>query len=381
MKVVDIRNVFEKRRIQLFYVDDDFIYYAEEKLQGELSNLYILEYNRDTRRERLVTNYTLEDSSFVQHIFAFEETILLVLENGSSSLWVVELDRRSGMELSRRKLNFTGRFYECKAIDANNIIFTAAPDEKSKNFFKQYKALTKCDTLAYIYDIEQDKKSFIRCPLISKVGCDSLFTVKTTEGNKLIILDPWGDEETKLYYFREQRWISADIRDNIWICDLDAALLELKDGKENLTVHCVASADIKGMVRYAAITDKKLYMKATHFKSGVEKICSYDFEDRKIEALAELLPCEDNETYYVENRTGQTYRLTIDENKTLVESMMNDFKFEYKTSFGKFIACIENRFIITNSDNKAVYIIDTKSGTENKYDCKCEIYGSTLVLY
>ena len=36
MKVVDIRNVFEKRRIQLFYVDDDFIYYAEEKLQGEL---------------------------------------------------------------------------------------------------------------------------------------------------------------------------------------------------------------------------------------------------------------------------------------------------------------------------------------------------------
>ena len=65
MKVVDIRNVFEKRRIQLFYVDDDFIYYAEEKLQGELSNLYILEYNRDTRRERLVTNYTLEDSSFV----------------------------------------------------------------------------------------------------------------------------------------------------------------------------------------------------------------------------------------------------------------------------------------------------------------------------
>ena len=97
MKVVDIRNVFEKRRIQLFYVDDDFIYYAEEKLQGELSNLYILEYNRDTRRERLVTNYTLEDSSFVQHIFAFEETILLVLENGSSSIWVVELDRRSGI--------------------------------------------------------------------------------------------------------------------------------------------------------------------------------------------------------------------------------------------------------------------------------------------
>lgn len=381
MTVVDIRNVFEKRRIQLFYVDDDFIYYAEEKLQGELSNLYILEYNRDTRRERLVTNYTLEDSSFVQHIFAFEETILLVLENGSNSLWVVELDRRSGMELSRRKLNFTGRFYECKAVDANNIIFTTAPDEKSKSFFKQYKALTKCDTLAYIYDIEQDKKFFIRCPLISKVGCDSLFTIKTNDSNKLIILDPWSDEETKLYYFREQRWISADIRDNIWMCDLDSALLELKNGKENLTVNCIASADIKGMVRYAAITDKKLYMKATHFKSGVEKICSYDFENGNIEALAELLPCEDNEAYYTEKYTGQTYKLTINGEKTFVESMTNDFKANYKTSFGKFITCIENRFIITNDDNKAVYIIDTKAHTENKYDCKCEIYGNTVVLY
>lgn len=380
MTVVDIRNVFEKRRIQLFYVDDDFIYYAEEKLRGELSNLYILEYNRDTRREKLVTNYTLEDSSFVQHIFAFEETIILVLENSSSSLWVVELDRRSGMELSRRKLNFTGRFYECKAVDANNIIFTTAADEKSKSFFKQYKALTKCDTLAYIYDIEQDKKSFIRCPLISKVGCDSLFTIKTKDGNKLIILDPWGDEETKLYYFREQRWISADIRDNIWICDLDSALLELKGGKENLSVHCIASADIKGMVRYAAITDKKLYMKATHFKSGLEKICSYDFENGSIEALAELLPCEDNESYYVEKLTGLTYKLTVDEDKTLVESMTSDFRAKYKSSLGKFSACIENRFIITK-DDKSICIIDTKANTENKYDCKCEIYGNTIVLY
>lgn len=80
MKVVDIRNVFEKRRIQLFYVDDDFIYYAEEKLQGELSNLYILEYNRDTRRERLVTNYTLEDSSFVQHILHLKKQYFLCLK-------------------------------------------------------------------------------------------------------------------------------------------------------------------------------------------------------------------------------------------------------------------------------------------------------------
>lgn len=378
--VVDIRNVLEKRYLQLFHADENFIYYAEEKFRGGRSNLYILEYNRDTRRERLVTSYTLEDSSFIEHIFAFEETVILVLENGESSLWLVELDKKSGMELSRRKLNFTGSFHECKALDANNLVFTTAADEKSRDFFKRYKSVTKCDTLAYIYDIEQDKKFFIRCPLISRVGCNSLLTAEIKGEKSLIIPDPWSDEETKLYYFKEQRWISADIRDNIWQCSLDGALSELKSGKEKLTVACIASADIKGMVRYAALSKDKLYIKATHFKTGLEKLCAYNLKSGEIKEIAELLPRESGESYYIEENTGNAYRLCEKRETISVESMTGEFKAEYKRSLGKFIACIENRFIIAETD-ELVCIIDAKANTENKYSCRCKIFGSTVVLY
>lgn len=382
MTVVDIRNVFENRLIELFEINNSFIYYTEEKLQGDKSNLYILEYNRDTRRERLITNYTLEDSSFVQHLFSFKETILLVLENGSNSLWLVEIDKRSGMELSRKKLMFTGRFYECKALDANNMLITTVADEESKDFFKRYKELTKCDTLEYIYDIENCKKSFVRCPLISKVGCDNLLPIATSSGEKLIILDPWGDEETKSYYFNEQRWISLDIRDNIWICDMPSALEELKNGNENLTVRSIASADIKGMIRFAAMDDNFLYMKATHFKSGMEKICAYNIEDGSITSFAELTPLEfDNEFYFIEKGTGNTYKLKDNGNIVTVEGMSFEFSASYKSKLGEFVACIESRFIIAKSSDKSFSIIDTKTGIDNSYDCKFEIYGNTLVLY
>lgn len=380
MTVVDIRNIFDDRIIKIIEVNDSFIYYAEEKLQGESSILCLLEYNRDTRRERLITSYTLEDSSFVQHIFAFDETMLIVLENGSNSLWVVEVDKHNGMELSRRKLVFTGRFYDCKALDANNILVITASDEKSKDFFKRYKELTKCDTLSYIYDIEQDKKSFIRCPLISKVGCEGLLPIKTSEGEKLIILDPWGDEETKLYYFKEQRWISLDIRDNIWICNMDEVLKELKSGVENIAVRSIASADIKGMVRYIAMDDKFIYMKATHFKSGMERICAYNKEDGSITTLEELDPYEsDDEFYYTEKTTGKTYKLK-DCGETISVIGLG-VTASYKSILGEFIACIENRFIIAKKDDKSFSIIDTKTGIDNNYNCKCEIYGNTLVLY
>lgn len=382
MKVVDIRNVFEDRMIELFEINDSFIYYTEEKMQIDKSNLYILEYNRDTRRERLITNYTLEDSSFVQHLFAFKETIILVLENGSNSIWLVEIDKRSGMELFRKRLVFTGRFYECKALNANNLLITTASDEESMEFFKRYKKITNCDTLAYIYDIDNDKKYFVKCPLISKVGCDGLLPVVTSSDEKLIILDPWGDEETKSYYFNEQRWISIDVRDNIRICDMTVALDELKNGKENLTVRSIASADIKGMIRFAAINDKKLYMKATHFKSGLEKICAYNIEDGTIASAAELPPCEyDNEYYYTEKNSGNTYKLTDNGGSIEVNGMGFKFNASYNSSLGKFVACIEKRFIIAKRGDRDFNIIDTETGIVNEYDCKFTVHGNVLVIY
>lgn len=77
MKVVDLRNIFANCNDVLLEIDEHFIYYAEEKREEGHNNLFLLEYNRDTRRERIISNYFLSNPTFVQHFSAFRRTLSL----------------------------------------------------------------------------------------------------------------------------------------------------------------------------------------------------------------------------------------------------------------------------------------------------------------
>ena len=92
MTVVDIRSFFTLRNVELIEVNEDFIYYAEEKNEEGHNNLFLLEYNRATRRERVITHYSLEDATFVQHIYSFANSIVLLLENGGNQVWAFRVD-------------------------------------------------------------------------------------------------------------------------------------------------------------------------------------------------------------------------------------------------------------------------------------------------
>ena len=110
MVVVDIRNILADRNIQLSSVNSDCIYYLEEKNDDGNNNLFVLEYDRASRKERLVSNYSLEDPSFVEHLFTFEKNLILILENGTNSLWMIELDKKTGMLILDRIL-YTSTHY------------------------------------------------------------------------------------------------------------------------------------------------------------------------------------------------------------------------------------------------------------------------------
>ena len=56
MKVVDLRNIFANCNDQLIEISDNRIYYAEEKNEEGHNSLFLLEYNRITRRERILAN-------------------------------------------------------------------------------------------------------------------------------------------------------------------------------------------------------------------------------------------------------------------------------------------------------------------------------------
>ncbi len=71
MVVVDIRNVFAVRNVEIIEINDDFIYYAEEKKEEGHNNLFLLQYNRVYKNEWGGNPLFLYHPTFVQHLFSF----------------------------------------------------------------------------------------------------------------------------------------------------------------------------------------------------------------------------------------------------------------------------------------------------------------------
>ncbi len=392
MTVVDIRNIFSERNIELFHVDSSYIYYAEEKNTNGKNELFILEYDRSTRHERLITNYTLEDPTFVEHIFAFDSSIILILENGKNSLWLIELSKIDGSELSRKKIVCTGAFRSCLALDSSNVLIYMGPDEANAEMFAQYKTITGCECLCYLYDLKTNVKHFVKNPLIAKLGTANIRLMDAHGVRYAVLLDPFADEDIKKGYYDEQRWINVDIRDNIWLCSVSELEAELKAGNEAITKKCIASADIKALARYMGIDGEKMYFRAKEFRTGQEKICSYNVFTNALEIEADLNSNEEAELFYiVEEKPFAVFSVADDKISVKVRGIVNsNAEISYKSELGSFVTCIDNRYVITrknifNEESGVTVPVCSIYDSENKmhenYECSCYISGNTLVLY
>ena len=392
MTVVDIRNIFSERNIELFKVDSSYIYYAEEKNENGKNELFILEFDRNTRHERLITNYTLEDPTFVEHIFAFDSNIILILENGKNSLWLIELSKTDGAELSRRKIVCTGAFKGCLALDSTHVLIYMGPDEANAEMFEQYRNITGCECLCYLYNTETNVKHFIKNPLIAKLGTANIKLMEAHGVNYAVLLDPFADESIKKGYYEEQRWINVDIRDNIWLCSLNELETELESGSENITKKCIASADIKALARYMGIDGEKMYFRAKEFRSGQEKICSYNVFTNTLSIEAEIETREQGEILYiVEEKPFAVFSVEDNDPKLRIKGIVNSTAdISYDPALGNFVTCMDNRYIVTRrasfnqESGKSVpvcSIYDSENDIHENYECNCYISGNTLILY
>ncbi len=391
MIVVDIRNIFADRNIQLAEVNNEFIYYLEEKNENGQHNLFVLEYDRSARKERLIANYSLEDPTFVEHLFVFDKSLILILENSSNSLWLIELDKKTGMEKNRKKVVCTGAFKECTALDSEHVLIYMSPDRDNTEIFNKYKEVTGCDCLCYLYNLAENKKYFVKTPLVAKVGCQNIKVLNLKNENFVLLLDPYAEESVKENFFKEQRWVHTDIRDNIWICRLEEFEKELEQGKEIITKRCIASADIKALVRYMGIAGSTVYFRAKEFKSGIEKICSYNAATGRLEVETTLHSNDDSVMYILEENPFRLFSILSGVHVKYVKGIVNsDVELEYDSEMGDFVSCMDNRYVITNrtlhstEDNAAFkycFIYDTKLNKYESYACNSYIKGSTLVLY
>ena len=392
MTVIDLRNIFRDRNIELIDVTPSYVYYAEEKNDNGRNDLFLLEYDRSTRKERLITNYSLEDPTFVEHLFSFEKTIVLVLENGFNSLWVIEIDKKDGTELNRRKVVCTGAFKSCVALDSEHLLIYMAADEENYAVFEKYKEVTGCDCFCYLYNLRNNRKHFVRASLIARLGVEGMRVMDVRGQKYVVLLDPFADEDIKEHYYREQRWINADIRDNLWLCLLSDLTSELESGAEEITLKSIASADIKALVRYMGTGCEKIYFRAKEFRNGTEKICSYNAFINTLDVEADITgPASENTLFIIDEKPFKTFMVTERDGKCRVQGIVNsDAKLTYDSSLGKFLICIDNRYVVTEKEefdkdsgetHLCYYIYDSEQKKYECYECHCLIKGGTLVLY
>ena len=139
------------------------------------------------------------------------------------------------------------------------------------------------------------------------------------------------------------------------------------------------------------VAGNKIYFRAKEFKSGTEKICSYDVPVNRLEVETTLHSNDDSVMYIVEESPFKIYSILEGVQQKYVKGLVNsEVELEYDSEMGDFVSCMDNRYVITNrilhstEDNasfKYCFIYDAKLNKYESYSCNSYVKGNTLILY
>ncbi len=390
MTVVDIRNLVMDSNVELIEIGDETIYYAEEKVEEGHNSLFILAYDRTARRERIVANYILNDPSYRQHYYAFAHDIILVMENGESSAWILRLDKETGQEKNFALIHFIGAFSGCVALDEEHILFYTEENREHSKLFREYRKLTGFQKLAYLYDIEREIYYYMKDPRVCTITEQEILPFELNGDAHLLILQPYGSEEEKERCYRNIRWMGEGICDRVWICPLLDFLVSAKASEPEFPMEIVFSAGTQGMVRYAGMDEENLYFRAKYFPNQDERICAVE----KRTGAKFVAGCFEKEeekqgALHIDKTAGKIYRVWEEGDVRRVKGVLNSqIDSGYSGELGEFVSCVEDRFLIAQyilSDEKDSFefnsIYDSKTGEQKSYECRCAVKQSTVVLY
>lgn len=390
MKVVDLRNLFTSSNVSLIEFDGDKIYYAEEKSEEGHNSLFLLEYNLKTRRERIVANYFLTDPAYVQHFFSFPEDLVIVMESGESTVWILRVDKNTGAEKNMARLNFIGTFAECRALDESHVLLYTSANERHRQLFHEYKRLTGLSRVAYLYDLEEGRYYYARDPRICNGNAGSLLSYDQSGERQLLVLQPHGDEEEKLKCFHNMRWLGDNINDNVWLCPLLDFIVAVKAGRNAFPLSSssaqgpAAWCAMSGWTTAVCISARGISRPGT---SACAPMTSRPGENRLPRRSAwgrtKRTPSS------ASTRRGRAYRIAEGDGFCEVTGVLNSkIHAKYPGDLGKFVTCVDDRFIIARyilSDGKDSFefnsIYDVENETQKSYECRCAVKGGTVVLY
>lgn len=382
MRIEDLRNFFTSSNDQLIEVSGDFIYYAEEKVEEGLNSLFLLEYNRITKRERIISNYILNDPSFVCHYFSFSDDLIVVMENGGSDAWILRIDKTSGKERNFVQLCLIEEVRDCLALDAGHILFFTSSGSKNGK-----------DNVSYLYDLEEQCYYYIRDPRICALDARCFVPYDPDGQVRLLVVEPYGEEEDKEKAYRDRRWLGDHINDNVWICPLLDFIISIKSGEAQIPMELIMRAGTAGLLRYVGMDENCLYFRAKYYPNNDQRICAYNKLTGKKSVVAPLNANENGEPSSFLITAGAAplcaYRVTKGEDYSRVDGVIHSTLHAYvKAEVGDIVACVEDRYLVGRyilADEEDSFefhtIFDSKTGQQQSFECRAAVKDDTIILY
>lgn len=387
MTVIDLRDELYTRRIEIIEITDDFIYYAEELKVNDADTVYVYSYNFATESEQVMSYFTFDDATYLQHFYACKDSIIVLFENDGNKAWIVKIDKKTGDEVLRKSVPLIGRFSDCVPIDDNNIIIYTKADEDKKELFNRCLETTNSDTMANLYALDENHRYFIRDFYTALLIKNNMHKFINSKGNEYMLLcDPYTDEKSKEELAKEQERITKDIRDNIWKISKKSFLNGVRKGDEKLKLKRIASAGTDGMVRFECISGDYIVFRAKTFSSGHEKFCAMSTLSGDVVPVADVKQRNDEAYYFTDNNSGKIYYMTRDDDSITLNGEINSHaKITYPGKIGKIESCIDDRFIIADSsvsyDEPLLSVHDGRLNLTDTYQAHAKTRGEILVFF
>ncbi len=392
MTVIDIRNIFGTRNVKPIEITEKLIYYIEKQKNNDSCEIYIYEYNRITSVENMLTNFRFNSEEIQEHIKAFNENFVLVICENKTNVWTFSIDKKTGLESLSMMIKCDDEFLGCNILNKNNIlIYTKRPDEKNKKFI-DVDRLATVEKNVSLYDISEGKRYIVRDSRLLRVEPDKILIYEQeNEKKQVLICDPYGSEALKERCYKRSRWLKTEVCDYIWHYSLDELIKDIKAQNYDIKLQNIVCAKTQSMARYICMDNSRVYFLAKHFASKKECFCFWDKESNRIDCLFDMENNQDKSYYCINESGNQAFKLQSDNRKIhikgIVQSNIDSF---FDEKFGKFKACINDRFIITqkdildeqNKDNSTyTYVLDTQKNSSEEFKCDCVIKDKALILY
>ncbi len=390
MTVVDMRNFFTDCQVHLIEISESKIYYAEQKEEEGHESLFLLEYDRETKTERIVANYILSNPSYRRHYFGFEREIVMVMEKGDEQAWVLRVDKQTGEEKNMAQIHFIGDLADCKALDAEHILFFTVPNNEHAHLFEEYQSLTGFPQIVYLYDLKTERYYYLKDPRFCYATGSQILLYQHEDEPWLLLMMPFGTEQEKEMFYENRASLDYEVSDHVWTCPLQGFLEDVGQGRE-VCMTLLFQSGTDGLLRYAGMDEQNLYFRARHFPSEDQRICMVNRNtlQKDVAVMLNLLEEDEPANFLIDTTGGQVYRITQHGDQCNIEGVLNSrVKGAYAADLGDFIACVEDRFLIAryvlsdDSDSfEFNFIFDLLTQEKQSFESRCAVSRDTVVLY